>query len=288
MENFTIPLVFLVLFSPFIFWEYRRVKNAERTYPVKEVWASVRMYLGRLLSNSIYKPITFAAALGVYQFRIHEFSMNHWTHFVMLFLGVELSYYWYHRLNHEVRFMWAAHNTHHSPNDMVAPVAMRLSWFDFFSFAWLCYMPLALVGFHPGYIFGTLALVLALQFPIHTKEIPLLPRWIELCFNTPANHRVHHGSNEIYLDKNHGGILMLWDHVFGTYKMEDPAHPVRFGLVKPIYSNKAVEIETHEWKMLWKDIKGSRSIRDTLGYIFGPPGWQPEAVKGNQRELHQI
>ena len=276
MKNIYLPMIFLVVFSPFIYWEYKRFGSRNINYPVKEVWASVRMYLGRLLSNSIYKPIIFAISMLLYNYRIDTIAMDKWYHFFFLFLGVELSYYWYHRLNHEVRFMWAAHNTHHSPNDMVAPVAMRLSWFDFFSFAWMCYLPLVLIGFHPAYVFGTLALVLVLQFPIHTKEINKLPKVIEWFFNTPANHRVHHGSNTKYIDKNYGGILMFWDHVFGTYQAEEDETPVKFGLVHPIFSNKAVEIELYEWKNLYSDLRNSRSLKDGLGYIFKPPGWKPK------------
>ena len=281
MQNIVLPIFFLTLFSPFIFWEYKKIKRTKQSYPVKEVWASVRMYLGRIVSNSIYKPIIFVVALGIYEFRFTTIEMNQWYHFLGLFLGVEFSYYWYHRLNHEVRFMWAAHNSHHSPNDMVAPVAMRLSWFDFFSFAWVFYLPLAYIGFHPAYIFGTLALTLALQFPIHTKQIKTLPSWIEYVFNTPSNHRVHHGSNEIYLDKNHGGILMIWDHIFGTYAKERDDVPVEFGLVHPIFSNNAVHIETHEWKQLFKDIKQSKSIGDALRYTFAAPGWKPSSEEVN-------
>ena len=120
--------------------------------------------------------------------------------------------------------------------------------------------------------FGTLALVLVLQFPIHTKEINKLPKVIEWFFNTPANHRVHHGNNTKYIDKNYGGILMFWDHVFGTYQAEEDETPVKFGLVHPIFSNKAVEIELYEWKNLYSDLRNSRSLKDGLGYIFKPRG----------------
>src|SRR5262249_42385181 len=148
--------------------------------------------------------------------RIWSVAGGEWGAWVVLCFGEELVYYAYHRSSHRVRFLWAYHGVHHSPNELTLASAYRLGWTPVISLSWVFYMPLIWIGFHPLTVFAMVSVNLTYQFWLHTTLIPRLG-WIEGILNTPSAHRVHHGSNLEYLDKNYGGILMIYDRLFGTY-----------------------------------------------------------------------
>jgi sterol desaturase/sphingolipid hydroxylase (fatty acid hydroxylase superfamily) len=172
-----------------------------------------------------------------------------------------------------VRVFWASHVVHHSSQYFNLSTALRQTWtpMTYLPF-WL---PIALLGFKPWMIFTMQAVSLMYQFWIHTERIQTLPRWFEFVFNTPSHHRVHHGSNEIYLDRNYGGIFIIWDRMFGSFQGE--GEPVKYGLTKNLRTFSPPKVAFHEWVAVWRDIRAARNWRERFGYAFGGPGWTPGA-----------
>ena len=189
----------------------------------------------------------------------------------------DLAYYAEHRLSHRVRLFWAAHSVHHSSEHFNMSTALRLSWLIPGQFVQsLVYVPLVLIGMPLWIVFLSQTIVLLFQFPLHTEGIDRLPRFIEYVFNTPSHHRVHHGANNPYLDKNYGGILIIWDRMFGSYAEE--TERVRYGLTKNIGRNDPITVNFHEFGRMLRDIWRARTWRGRVGYLLRPPGWtEPEA-----------
>ena len=194
--------------------------------------------------------------------------------FLALFLGQEFCYYWYHRASHRVRWLWNTHSVHHSPNELTLSAAYRIGWLQHLSGGVVFFAPLVWLGFPPEAVLGVLALNLLYQFWLHTTWIPRLG-WLELLINTPSSHRVHHASNLDYLDANYGGVLILFDRLFGTYVPERTEEPCVYGLVKPVTTHHVLWIEFAPWVALARDLAGARSLREALGWLFAPPGWRP-------------
>ncbi len=212
----------------------------------------------------------FSAAID---FRIFEMSLEQWWYIPALFLGVEFFYYWFHRASHEIRWLWANHSVHHSIEEMNILGANRLGWTEWLSNGSLTFLPLVIIGFHPAHIVMMLAINLIYQSWLHTTLIGKLGP-IEGILNTPSSHRVHHASNADYLDRNHGGVLMIFDRMFGTYVAERDDEPVKFGLVRPPETKNPVKVAFHEWGNILHDLK-SYSVRHWPMLLFGPPGWAP-------------
>jgi sterol desaturase/sphingolipid hydroxylase (fatty acid hydroxylase superfamily) len=191
-----------------------------------------------------------------------------WTTALLCFVLVDFLYYWEHRLAHEVNALWSFyHSVHHSADHYDQTIAFRISFVDFF-FAPLVYLPLVLAGFHPVLVFACLGLVLAWQQWIHTElvgKLPLLDPWL----NTPSNHRVHHGRNPIYIDKNYGGVLMVWDRLFGTYAAE--TEKVEYGLVEPLKSRNPAAVHFSSLGKMLVALWQAKSLRQGMSIVFGKP-----------------
>lgn len=191
-----------------------------------------------------------------------------WTTAIACFLLVDFLYYWEHRLGHEVNALWAAyHSVHHSADHFDQTIALRISFVDFFVTP-LIYLPLVVAGFHPLLVFACFGLVLAWQQWIHTElvgRLALLDPWL----NTPSNHRVHHGRNDAYIDRNYGGVLMIWDRLFGTYAPETVA--VDYGLVEPLASRNPFAVHFHVLGKLIRKIGAARSPSAIFAALFGRP-----------------
>ena len=194
-----------------------------------------------------------------------------------LFLGVDLCYYWFHRMGHEINFLWAAHIVHHQSEDYNLSVALRQSWIQSW-FSWVFYLPLALIGFEPGMFFAMVSFNTLYQFWIHTTTIKSLGP-LEWVLSTPSHHRVHHGSNPKYIDRNHAGSLIIWDRMFGTFVKEE--EEPTYGITKPLNSWNPIWANVHYWKELWDISKRSRGFDRVLVFLK-PPGWQPEYLGGFQ------
>jgi sterol desaturase/sphingolipid hydroxylase (fatty acid hydroxylase superfamily) len=174
--------------------------------------------------------------------------------------------------------MWASHVIHHSSQHFNLSTALRQDWLPMMSVPF--WIPLALIGFPPWAIILQQAISLVFQFGLHTERIGRLPAPVEFVFNTPSHHRVHHGANKGYLDRNYGGILIIWDRMFGTYREEDDQ--VVYGLTKNVNSFNPLRVATHEWSDMIADVRGAPDIRTKLGYIFRGPGWEPGAHAGQR------
>ena len=196
---------------------------------------------------------------------------------IILILGVDFFYYWFHRMSHEINFLWAAHIVHHQSEDYNLSVALRQSWFQGW-FSWAFYLPLAVIGFDPYVFYQIVAFNTLYQFWIHTTTIKSLGA-LEWVFNTPSHHRVHHGTNPKYIDRNHAGSLIIWDRMFGTFKLEEE-EPV-YGITTPLASWSPVWANVHYWIELWNLAKRSSGF-DKIRVFFKPPGWQPDYLGGFQ------
>lgn len=197
---------------------------------------------------------------------------------VMLFLAVDFFYYWFHRMSHQINALWAAHIVHHQSEEYNLSVALRQSWFQGW-FSWVFYLPLAFIGFDPIMFLTISSLNTIYQFWIHTKAIKTMG-WLEFIINTPSHHRVHHGSNPKYIDKNHAGTLIIWDRMFGTFQKEEEA--VYYGITKPLASWNPVWANFHYWADLFKLSSRSKNFKDKLNVFIQSPGWQPDYLGGYQ------
>jgi sterol desaturase/sphingolipid hydroxylase (fatty acid hydroxylase superfamily) len=261
------------------------------TYPWRDSLSSLAIMAGHTLSGAISNTvITLGLAVVVWNYRLTTFDMGdgvysaskqlNWGNILLLFVLLEFAYYWYHRSAHRIRLMWGSHSVHHSPDILTLSAAYRLSWTPLLSGSWLFFLPLVWIGFPPVWVFGMVSVSLLYQFWLHTTLIPPLGP-LEWVFNTPASHRVHHASNDVYLDRNYGGVLIIFDRLFGTYTPEDPAVTIRFGLVHPVATHNPFVIVYHEFFAMLRDAWHASNWHDRLGYIFAPPGWRPSAVPAN-------
>jgi len=206
---------------------------------------------------------------------------------LLLFVGLEFFYYWFHRASHTVRWFWNSHSVHHSPNQFNLAAAYRLGWFGRFTGTSLFFTPLVLIGFEPAVVLIALALNLLYQFWIHAEWIPRLG-WLEYVLNTPSAHRVHHARNPEYLDANFGGVLIVFDRLFGTYVAERKDVPCDFGLVSPRESSRnPVKVNFGPWIGQVKDLLAARSPREAWMVLIGPPGWRADGRGSTVAELRR-
>jgi len=191
-------------------------------------------------------------------------------------LGYDFCYYWLHRMGHEVGVLWAAHVVHHQSQDYNLSTALRQTSSGAL-LGWIFYLPLAVAGV-PPLVFGVVALIdLLYQFWVHTQQVGKLG-WFDRWFCSPSNHRAHHAVNERYLDKNYGGILILWDRMFGTFVEEDDRDPVVYGTRAPLRSFNPLWANLQVYRDLWLDSCRAQSWADKLRVWFKPPGWRPADV----------
>lgn len=269
-----IPLFFLLMGMELAWsvWAGRKV------YRFNDLVANLGCGIGSQVVGAFTKTGIFAVYLAVYDhWRLFtvENSVLTW---VATFLLVDLLYYWFHRLSHEINFLWAAHIVHHQSEEYNLSVALRQSWWQgLFSF-WF-YIPVALLGIHPLTIVTVGAFVTLYQFWIHTKAVGKMGP-VEWLFNTPSHHRVHHGSDPKYIDRNHAGTLIIWDRIFGTFQVEEE-EPV-YGITMPLGTWDPVKANFHYYQDLFAMAKRSTRWSDKLRVFIKPPGWQPEELGGYQ------
>jgi sterol desaturase/sphingolipid hydroxylase (fatty acid hydroxylase superfamily) len=193
-----------------------------------------------------------------------------WT-WALALVVADLCYYLGHRLDHRVRLLWAHHSVHHSSTDFDLSTSLRIAWHDGL-ITWVYAIPMAILGFHPGQIMVANLLVLVYQTWIHTQRIQRLPHWFEAVFNTPSHHRVHHGSNPRYLDANFGGVLIVWDRLFGTFVEED--EPVRYGITVPIDTINPIRVNFGAYLDLATQLRRARTLGEAAQVLLGPPEWR--------------
>jgi len=248
---------------------YLLVKH--RAYPWREMLSSAGVYLIRLPMHLLRPLVVAPVAYLLWTHRLMTVPLNTAWGLALLFLGEELAYYWMHRASHEVRWLWASHQVHHTPEHIHLASAFRLGATELFSGSWLFYLPLYLLGLHPVAVSAMLGINLMYQFWLHTDLIGRLGP-LEWMLNTPAHHRVHHASNPEYLDRNYGGMIILWDRLFGTFAREQPGRRIVYGLVHPVGSLNPLRIAFHEWGAIARDAWRARSWRERFIGLFGRPG----------------
>ena len=233
--------------------------------------------VGRLASEAVTKSMIVVVYVAAYELRPVDIPMDRWESWVALFVAVELAYYWLHRYSHQIRWMWALHSVHHSAQQITFSVAYRLGWTNIVSGPWLFLIPVCWIGFDPRAVGFMYAANLLYQFWLHTEAVPKLG-FLEWFLNTPSHHRVHHAIEPEYLDRNYGGVLIVWDRVFGTFSEERDGARRTYGLVRQIDTLNPVKIAFAEWVVMFRDLRRARSLSEFTGYLFGPPGWRPDGT----------
>jgi len=264
LTHYAIPAFFILMLLEGAVAAGRQVRGYER----RDTAASLAMGVGNVLIDLVMKGVHLALLLAVARFAFFDLD-GKWWHWLLLIVGVDFCYYWFHRLSHEVRFLWAAHVNHHSSQRYNLSTALRQSWTTPLTIM-LFYWPLALLGFDPVAILAVIALNTVYQFWIHTELIDRLGA-VEWIFNTPSHHRVHHGTNVEYLDRNHAGMFIVWDRLFASFEPERA--PVRYGLTKNIDTYNPVRIAFHEWAAMLGDVRRAPNWWEALQIVIRPPGW---------------
>ena len=266
---FALPLFFLAIIVELAISRHTH----KDLYRGKDFAVSLSMMLASAIVEFIPKLLAFIAFIYLHRISpLEDIVGRQWWAWGLLFFMDDFAYYWFHRLNHEVRLFWAGHVMHHSSEHMNFGTALRQGVGErVHKFLFWLWIPL--LGFDPLMIFTMISINLFYQYWVHTELIDRLPSWYEYIFNTPSHHRVHHASNVRYLDCNHAGVLILWDRMFGTFSAEVPQEKPIYGLTKNINSFNPAYVMTHEYQAIWRDVRTAPSWRDKLKYVFCAPGW---------------
>lgn len=249
------------------FW---RTRIAHKSYDLQASFGSI----GVAAIGALLKPLNAAvigfAFLGIAQITPWQMPADDWRVWVVGFFGVEFAYYWFHRWSHTINWLWASHAVHHSANEMTLPAAVRLGWTNALSGGWVVFVPLILIGFPPVVIVTLLAANLLYQYSLHTEAIGKLGP-LEYVFNTPSHHRAHHASDARWLDCNYGGVLIVFDRLFGTFVPEPDGGGLSYGLVKPLRSNNPVHIALRQWAILFRAVRSAPGWRRRAELLIGRP-----------------
>ncbi len=297
--DFTNPLVYGVpCFIALILLElsYSKSHGNKKLYNWKDLGSSMSMGIGTVfiapllktisaiviftLVYELFNPVVDGVRMNIMGWKSFGFA---WYVWLICQLLDDFSYYWFHRLNHTVRFLWAAHVVHHSSDHFNFGTGARNGWFTLV-YKPLFYMWIAAIGFPPEMIMVCLGIEALWQFQLHTQYIPKLG-FLDKFMNTHTMHQVHHAKNIEYMDKNHGGFLNIFDRIFGSWKELDEEIPAEFGVTKPPNSHNPLVILTHEYKDIWNDMKKTKNWYHKFMYAFGPPGWSHD---GSTQTVRQI
>ncbi|MEZ5003271.1 MAG: sterol desaturase family protein [Chitinophagales bacterium] len=267
-----VPLFLVLLVIEYVVDRKRKLG----LYENKDMITSIAMGLFSLIVEFIPKVLFFMAFFYIYKanvFGLNEFmDRSHWWAWVILLFADDFAYYWFHRMNHEVRLFWAGHISHHSSVHLNFGTALRQGVGErlhkFFFWLWI-----PMLGFDPVMMFTMMSINLIYQYFTHTEFIRRMPSWYEAVFNTASHHRVHHASQARYLDRNHAGVFIIWDKIFGSFTPELDSDKPKYGLTKNIESNNWIYVATHEYGAIWRDVKRADKLMDKLKYIFYSPGW---------------
>lgn len=280
---YAIPIFIITLLIEVLY--YRHLGKHQDHYDPKDTASSLTMGIGNVLTGLVSKFLVFGALVFVYKFRIFELDRTWVGYWIMIFFADDFSYYWFHRSSHKIRYFWASHVVHHSSQFYNLGTALRQTWTGNLSGSFVFYLWMPWVGFHPVDVILMQAISLLYQYWIHTELIVKFPPLVEWFFNTPSHHRVHHGSDVKYLDKNHGGILIIWDRIFGTFQLEEERP--NYGLVHNLTSYNPFVIAFHEWRDLFRDVRKAPSLKAAFLYVFGPPGWSHDGSRKTARQMQE-
>ncbi|MFE7797808.1 sterol desaturase family protein [Nocardia sp. NPDC057440] len=283
--GYALPAFVLLMVVEWI--SYRRDPDrSDNTSAGRDTAANLATFtLGRLVKPFMHYLLPFSAVLVAAAVTPLHLSPKSWWVWALGLVVTDFCYYWAHRADHRVRLLWTAHSVHHSSEYFNLSTALRLPWLHPVAtmVRGLAWVPAALIGLPPWMIFLLQTIGLLYQFPIHTQRVGTLGRPIEFLFNTPAHHRIHHGSNQPYIDKNYGGIFIIWDRMFGSFAAE--SEPIRYGLTKNIATHNPLRVNFHELAGLIGDVRNAETWRGRIGYVFGPPGWTEKATDSEPEPL---
>ena len=259
------PIVLAMIFFEILVSNFQN----QNFYKKSDTLCTIGLLLGNIIVAFAIKGTVLAFHIYLYQFRAFDFvnQIPIWALWIITFISIDLVFYIYHRMSHRIRFLWAIHLSHHSSEEMNFAVSFRQAWFGPISKIPF-FIVLPLLGFDPTIV--AVAGVISTLWGIvgHTQVIGKLGP-LEWIFNTPSHHRVHHGSNKQYIDKNYGNLLIIWDRMFGTFEPEEEA--VKFGLVNNVNTFNPVKVTFMAWMSMIKDLKQKNSFFEAIKVIFGPP-----------------
>lgn len=286
INKFAYPIAIPIFILLMLIEVYLGYRDKKQTHKNKDSFTSIITGLVFFAISLLTKSVKLVIFFWVYEnFRFFTIDYNNWLNWVILFLLDDFTFYWGHRIAHTVSFYWASHVVHHSSERFNLSTAVRKTWTYDVTGHFLFWIWLPILGFHPLHIFAIKTLNFIYQYWIHTEKIDKLPKWFEFIFNTPSHHRVHHGSDLKYLDKNHAGVLIIWDRMFGTFQAEE--EKPTYGLTSNIKSYNLFDVEFHEWKNMLKRVWNSNSLKNGLNYLIMPPGWSHDKSTLTTKELRK-
>jgi sterol desaturase/sphingolipid hydroxylase (fatty acid hydroxylase superfamily) len=272
-----IPFFFLLIGIELLVSKWKRLPY----YRFNDAITNLSCGIGSQVVGVLIKALTVGGYVILYNYSPWKGKIPaDWWMWLVLWLGVDFFYYWFHRLAHEISVLWGSHVVHHQSEEYNLTVALRQAWLQG-AFSWVFYLPLAVIGFKPDMFFTIAAVNTLYQFWIHTRLIGKLPPIIEFIFNTPSHHRVHHGVNPEYIDKNHGGTFIIYDRLFGTFQEEK--QEVVYGITTQPRSWNPLWLNVEYWVQLFKDVFRTKSFSDKLKLLFFKPGWKPAELGGTIR-----
>lgn len=282
VTKLAIPFYIVAILLELMAIRYWRRKG---DFETRDTLTSLLMGVGSVAAGTLLGFASFGALMWVWQFRFFDIGI-HWWLFIVAFILDDMRYYWSHRIMHRMRWGWASHVNHHSSQHYNLSTALRQSWTGEFTGLFVLSVPLVLAGIHPAVLAFVYGFNLVYQFWIHTETIGKMWRPIELIFNTPSHHRVHHGTNARYLDANYAGVLIIWDRMFGTFVEELEEDAPRYGIVHNVATFNPLRVAFHEWVGIFKDaILPGLTLRQRLLYLFAPPGWSHDGSRQTSESL---
>lgn len=275
----SVPIYVLVIGFEFF---YSHFKN-KGLYSGKGILSNVYLTLLNMGLDFLIRGFCLFVLNYFYQFKFTDLSATPILYWFVLIIAEDFMFYWLHRVDHYCRFFWAVHVTHHSSEEFNLTVGFRSSVFQPL-YRFMYFIPIALMGYNGLDIMFAYAATQIFGILVHTQTINKLG-FLEYIIVTPSHHRVHHGSNVIYLDKNMGMFLIIWDKLFGTFQAEEESEPVKYGLTSNINTYNPITMVFHEWKNILKDLRKKASLKAKLMYVFGPPGWSHDGSTKTSKQL---
>jgi sterol desaturase/sphingolipid hydroxylase (fatty acid hydroxylase superfamily) len=281
LGSITLPLFFVAILIEALLSRQRHLD----LYQLPDFLVSMAMLVISVVIDLLPKLLAFIAFVYLHELSpLKDVVERQWWAWLLLFFLDDFIYYWFHRANHEVRFFWAGHVPHHSSVKLNLGTALRQGIGER-THKYLFWLPLPLLGFDALMIVTVISLNLFYQFWVHTELVRKLPAWIEWLFNTPSHHRVHHGSNVRYLDCNHGGVLIIWDRLFGTFAEEQDSEPVRYGLTQNLETYNPAKVAFGEYANLFADVIRAKRLTDKIRYLVLAPGWSHDGPDKRARVM---
>lgn len=277
------PIYVVVILLEIALSHFRRIPS----YTWRDTVSNLYLMLLNTGIDLLFRGVYVVALAWFFGHHFFQFESPFWYWF-WLVVGMDFLFYWLHRVDHHSRFFWAVHVTHHSSEQFNLTVGFRSSVFQPL-YRFVYFIPLALAGFKPLDIVFVFSATQIWGILVHTEHVGKLG-WLEYFLVTPSHHRVHHASNPLYLDRNLGMLLIVWDKWFGTFQPEladDKYEPIRYGLTKPIERPNALRIVFHEWESIWRDFRKKIPFREKLWYVFGPPGWSHDGSRMTSEQMRE-